>query len=77
VPTQVCITIDTEFSIGGAFVDPQSRGRSGPENVTCPVGEENTAFAFCWKRSKRTASSRPLVEALQSIYFGMPDGPPR
>ena len=42
VRTEVCITIDTEFSIGGAFADPVRRRPIGEENVTCPAdGHEN------------------------------------
>jgi hypothetical protein len=33
VRTQICITIDTEFSIGGAFADPEARRPIGAENV--------------------------------------------
>ena len=37
--TQVCITIDTEFGIGGAFADPDACRPIGERNVTCEVGD--------------------------------------
>src|SRR5947208_1772985 len=35
--TQVCITVDVEFSISGAFADPIGRQPAGPVSATCPV----------------------------------------
>ena len=35
--TKVFITIDTEFSIGGAFVDPLAKSPIGAQNVLCEV----------------------------------------
>lgn len=71
MPTQVCITVDTEFSIGGAFVDPANCRPLGPENVTCPVGGEEHGLGFLLQTFKEHGIAATFfVEALQSIYFG-------
>jgi hypothetical protein len=44
--TQIAITIDTEFSIGGAFADPERRRPIGEANVTCPVGGREQGLGF-------------------------------
>lgn len=72
--TQVCITIDTEFSIGGAFADPDRRRPIGEENVTCPAeGRENGLGFLLETFADHGIRGTFFVEALQSAYFG--DGP--
>jgi hypothetical protein len=69
--TQVCITIDTEFSIGGAFADPGRRRPIGEENVTCPVeGRENGLGFLLETFSEYGIGATFFVEALQCAYFG-------
>jgi peptidoglycan/xylan/chitin deacetylase (PgdA/CDA1 family) len=69
--TQVSITIDTEFSIGGAFADPVRRRPIGVENVTCPVGGREQGLGFlldCFARHGTQATF--FVETLQTAWFG-------
>ena len=72
--TQVAITIDTEFSIGGAFGDPERRSPVGIENVTCPVDGEEQGLGFLLDTfARHGARATFFVEALQTAWFG--DGP--
>lgn len=69
--TQVCITIDTEFSINGAFADPAHRSPLGEENVTCPVGGREQGLGFLLDTfAEYGVAATFFVEALQSLYFG-------
>jgi hypothetical protein len=45
-PTEVCITIDTEFSIGGAFADPERYRPIGPELVECAIDGRAEELGF-------------------------------
>jgi hypothetical protein len=70
MPTEICITIDTEFSVGGAFADPR-RQPIGEQNVLCVAGGEENGLGFlldCFARHGIEATF--FVEALQSVYFG-------
>lgn len=69
--TEVCITIDTEFSIGGAFADPESRRPIGEERVTCPANGKENGLGFllaCFERFGIKATF--FIEALNAAYFG-------
>jgi peptidoglycan/xylan/chitin deacetylase (PgdA/CDA1 family) len=69
--TQVAITIDTEFSIGGAFADPERRTPLGIENVTCPVDGEEQGLGFLLETFARYGTRATFfVEALQTYWFG-------
>ena len=69
--TQVCITIDTEFSIGGAFADPHGRAPVGEENVTCPAGGRENGLGFLLETFAEYGTSATFfVEAMQAAYFG-------
>lgn len=69
--TQVCITIDTEFNIAGAFADPDRRQPLGPDNVTCPVGDKEHGLGFLLETFKtHEIAATFFVETLQSSYFG-------
>jgi peptidoglycan/xylan/chitin deacetylase (PgdA/CDA1 family) len=67
--TQVCITIDTEFSIAGAFGDPRLRPVAEPF-VWCEVGGRSEGLGFlldCFQKCRIPATF--FVEALQRQYF--------
>lgn len=69
--TEVCITIDTEFSIGGAFAHPESRRPIGEERVTCPANGKENGLGFllaCFERFGIKATF--FIEALNAAYFG-------
>lgn len=69
--TQICITIDTEFSIGGAFADPERRTPVGEPNVTCPVGGREQGLGFLLDTFARHGIHATFfVEALQTAWFG-------
>lgn len=69
--TEICITIDTEFSIGGAFAEPERRRPIGEDNVLCPAdGRENgLTFLLDTFRGHGIAATF-FVETLQSAFFG-------
>lgn len=62
--TQVCITIDTEFSIGGAFADPAARRPIGIANV-----EQGLDFLLETFRRYRTSATW-FVETANIHWFG-------
>ncbi len=69
--TQICITIDTEFSIGGAFADPERRRPIGEANVTCPVGGREQGLGFLLDTfARHGVRATFFVEALQTAWFG-------
>src|ERR1700737_1627327 len=67
--TQVCITIDTEFSIGGAFADASCQPVAEPM-VWCDVGGHSEGLGFllnCFRTHRIKATF--FVEALHRTYF--------
>ena len=69
--TQICVTIDTEFSIAQTFADPDRRRPLGEENVTCPVGGEEQGLGFLLDLfAAHRIPATFFVETLQSAYFG-------
>jgi hypothetical protein len=70
-PTEVCLTVDTEFSIGGAFADPQRYRPLSSEPVDGLVDgrAEGLGFLLAALRDHRIAATF-FVEVLQSFYFG-------
>jgi protein-tyrosine-phosphatase/peptidoglycan/xylan/chitin deacetylase (PgdA/CDA1 family) len=66
---RVCITIDTEFSIAGAFADP-ARRPVGAQMVRCEVGGRSQGLDFlldCFRRHGVQATF--FVETAQRYYF--------
>lgn len=70
-PTEVCITVDTEFSIGGAFADPERYRPLAREPVDCPVAgrAEGLGFLLAALREFRVPATF-FIEVLQCFYFG-------
>jgi hypothetical protein len=71
VSIQVAITVDVEFTIGGAFGDPIHKKPVGAPSVECRIGEEGAGLDFILA----TLESNGLrgvffVEALNTCYFG-------
>ena len=70
-PTEVCITIDTEFSIGGAFADPERYRPLGVELVECAIDGRAEGLGFILDALREHGVSATFfVEALQCFYFG-------
>lgn len=66
---RVCLTIDTEFSIAGAFADPALRP-VGAQMVRCDVDGRSQGLDFmldCFARNDITATF--FIETLQRHYF--------
>ena len=71
VRTQVCITIDTEFSIGGAFAEPDLRRPIGAPNVTCEVGGREQGLGFLLETVARHGTAATFfVETMNVHWFG-------
>jgi hypothetical protein len=70
-PTEVCITIDTEFSIGGAFADPARYRPLSEELVDCRIAGRSEGLEFLLRslRDFRVHATF-FVEVLQCFYFG-------
>lgn len=75
-PTEVCITVDTEFSIGGAFENPAAYKPIGPQRVLCEVEGKEQGLGFLLDTfAEYGISATFFVEALNHCYFG--DAPMR
>ncbi len=69
--TEVCITVDTEFSIGGAFADPERNRPVGEQMVRCQVGEISHGLGFLLRTfEEHGIRATFFVETLQTEYFG-------
>ena len=68
---QVAITVDVEFTIGGAFADPQGRSPVGEQSVECRIGGERAGLEFILE-SLETHRLKGVffVEALNTCFFG-------
>jgi hypothetical protein len=70
-PTQVCITVDTEFSIGGAFADPDRYRPLSRELVDCTVDGRAEGLGFLLRALREfRIPATFFVEVLQCFYFG-------
>ena len=70
--TKVFITIDTEFSIGGAFEAPQTVQPIGAQNVLCEVAGKSEGLGFMLDTfAAHGIRATFFVEALQTAYFGV------
>ena len=69
--TKVFLTIDTEFSIGGAFRSADGALPIGDQNVLCNVGGRSEGLGFMLETFKTHGLEATFfVEALQATYFG-------
>lgn len=68
---QVCITIDTEFSIAGAFGDPKANKPVGSQAVYCDVdGVSNGLGVLLGAFDESDLRATFFVESLNRAYFG-------
>lgn len=69
--TRVHITVDTEFSIAGAFQDPKKHRPVGPPAVYCPLNGTSGGLGFLFGTLAREGIRATFfVEALNTCYFG-------
>lgn len=69
--TEVCLTVDTEFSIGGAFAHPARLRPVGEPHVYCPVNGEDHGLPFILRTLARFGFPATFfVETLNIAYFG-------
>ncbi|MEM7042801.1 MAG: polysaccharide deacetylase [Pseudomonadota bacterium] len=70
-PTEICITVDTEFSIGGAFADPERNRPVGEDRVHCPVDGHDQGLGFILRTlSAYGQQATFFVETVNVAYFG-------
>jgi hypothetical protein len=69
-PTEICITIDTEFSIGGNFDNPRLSPIAEPIVLGTIDGKEHGLGFLLDSFAEFGARATFFVEALQTAYFG-------
>jgi hypothetical protein len=69
-PIEVCITIDTEFSIGGNFEDPALTPVAEPMVLGSVRGKEQGLGFLLDSLAEFRVCATFFVEALQTAYFG-------
>ncbi|WP_019623905.1 polysaccharide deacetylase family protein [Thioalkalivibrio thiocyanoxidans] len=69
--TRVHLTVDTEFSIAGAFREPQTHQPVGPPSVYCHRNGRSEGLGYLLDTLDRYAIRATFfVETLNTIYFG-------
>lgn len=68
--TEVCITIDTEFSIGGNFENPELAPIAEPIVLGSVAGKEHGLGFLLDSFGKFGVNATFFVESLQTAYFG-------
>lgn len=68
--TKVFITIDTEFSIGGAFNDPAKYSPVGEQAVYCKIGDRSHGLGFLLDTFKEFSTPATFfIEVLNRYFF--------
>ncbi|WP_421621971.1 polysaccharide deacetylase family protein [Alkalilimnicola ehrlichii] len=71
MPTRVHITVDTEFSIAGAFRDPQAHQPVGPPSVYCHIGGRSEGLGHLLDTLEAHGLRGTFyVETLNTCFFG-------
>lgn len=71
-PTDVCITVDVEFSIGGAFRDPVRNRPISVQAAECRIAGREHGLGFILDTLGENALPATFfVEALNTAYFGL------
>jgi hypothetical protein len=69
--TEVCLTVDTEFSIGGAFYRPTELRPIGEPHAYCPAEGKEHGLPFILSTLARFGFPATFfVETLNTAYFG-------
>lgn len=70
-PTEVCITVDAEFSVGGAFSAPHLYSPVGERAVYCAVNGREHGLGYLLDTFREyDISATFFVEALNHCFFG-------
>lgn len=70
-PTEICLTVDTEFSIGGAFADPKRCQPIGEDRVHCPIDGRDHGLGFILRTLKTYGQQATFfVETANIAFFG-------
>ena len=69
-PTEVCITVDTEFSVGGAFWSQENKPVGEPIVLGTIHGKEEGLGFLLDTLAQHEARATFFVETLQTAYFG-------
>ncbi len=69
-PIEVCITVDTEFSIGGNFRNPELAPIAEPIVLGAISGKENGLGFILESLAEFEIRATFFVETLQTAYFG-------
>ena len=69
-PTEVCITVDTEFSVGGNFANPELSPIAEPIVLGEIDGKEHGLGFLLESFAEFGVRATFFVEALQTAYFG-------
>ena len=70
-PIDVSITVDTEFSIGGAFAEPERFEPIGLDNVYCPANGKQNGLPFLIDTLEANGLDATFfVETMQTAWFG-------
>lgn len=69
--TQVCVTVDVEFDISGAFDDPDRKRPAGLESIRCLIDGQDEGLGYIL-RTLHTYDLTAVffIEALNTSYFG-------
>ena len=69
--TDVCITFDIEFTIGGAFADPDRNRPVGAQSVLCEVDGKSEGLGFILETlAAHRLTATFFLETLNTYYFG-------
>lgn len=68
--TEICLTVDTEFNIAGAFANPATHRPVADPAVLCPVDGREHGLGFLLESFREYGVTATFfVEALQTAYF--------
>lgn len=68
---RILITVDTEFSIGGAFDDPSNKKPVGTRAVELPAGQSSQGLGFLLETLQRSSLRATFfVETCNAAFFG-------
>lgn len=71
MPIDICLTVDTEFDIAGAFSNPNHNKPIGADHVFCPVEGKSEGLGFILQTLNHYDQQATFfVETMNTSYFG-------